>query len=311
MGVTPWASGHRLEVFVGLSVEGVTVHLVPLTFPAHQTFVLPLKLWRPRWFDGTALVVGSGSPDLFNAFANFDTFDSHGWDGIAAAVPFAIIYAILLRRFAADGLFGSMPDFGPLRVKSYRVLKAGRPGFLVTALSGLIGVASHVLVDSFTHTDRFGANLFGLNRVLLEGSMGPVHAAKLLQYIGHTFGSLVGVVLFVLVVSRRHLAEWYGGEEVTHARDRAMPNAARPVAIAVLTVSVAVGAVWGWVLGTLPIFHVGFCLVLAFLVVGIINGRTGDAARFSECLDTCIHHDMRSSTLSVERSLKTSHRSAT
>jgi hypothetical protein len=305
-GGFPW-----LEVFVGLWVDGVTVHHVPLTFPAHQTFVIPLKLWRPRWFDGAALVVGSGSPDLFNAFANFDTFDSHERDGIAVAVPFAIIYAILLRRFAADGLFGSMPDLGALRVNSYRVLKAGRPRFLVTASSGVIGVASHVLVDTFTHTNRFGANLFGLNRVLFEGPMGPVHAAKMLQYIGHTFGSLAGVVLFVLVVSRRHLSDWYGAEEVILARDRAMPNRARSVAVSVVTFSVAVGVIWGWVLGTLPIFHVGLCVVLAFLVVGIINGRTGDAARFSECLDTCIHHDMRSSTRSAERSLKTSHRSAT
>jgi hypothetical protein len=298
-------------VFGGLSVGEVTVHHVPLTFPAHQAFVVPLKLWRPRWFDGTALVVGSGSPDLFNAFANIDTFDSHHWDGIVVAVPFAIIYSILLRRFAADGLFGSMPDLGPLRVNSYRVLKAGRPRFLVTALSGFIGAASHVFVDSFTHPDRFGANIFGLNRVLFEGPMGPVQAAKLLQYIGHTFGSLLGVVLFVLVVSRKHLGDWYGTEEVALARDRVMPKGTQAVAISLLTLAVVVGVVWGWALGALPIFHVGLCLVLAFLVVGIINGRTSDAARFTECLDTCIHHDMRSSTRSVERSPRTSHHSAT
>lgn len=27
---------------------------MPLTFPAHQAPVLPLKLWRPPWFDATA-----------------------------------------------------------------------------------------------------------------------------------------------------------------------------------------------------------------------------------------------------------------
>src|SRR4051812_19906912 len=38
--------------------------IVPLTILAHQAAVLPLKLARPRWFDGTALVIGSMAPDL-------------------------------------------------------------------------------------------------------------------------------------------------------------------------------------------------------------------------------------------------------
>ena len=29
-----------------------------------QVFVLPLKAWRPRAFDGTALCIGSMAPDL-------------------------------------------------------------------------------------------------------------------------------------------------------------------------------------------------------------------------------------------------------
>jgi len=37
---------------------------MPATFPAHPAAVLPLKLWRPAWFDGVALAVGSMAPDL-------------------------------------------------------------------------------------------------------------------------------------------------------------------------------------------------------------------------------------------------------
>jgi len=37
---------------------------VPLTFPSHAAAIAPLKLWRPRWFDGVALVVGSAAPDF-------------------------------------------------------------------------------------------------------------------------------------------------------------------------------------------------------------------------------------------------------
>ncbi len=37
---------------------------MPLTFPSHPVAVIPLKLWRPTWFDGVALVLGSMAPDI-------------------------------------------------------------------------------------------------------------------------------------------------------------------------------------------------------------------------------------------------------
>ena len=282
---------------------------MPLTFPAHQAAVLPLKLWRPRWFDGTALVVGAGSPDLFNAFAFVDTFDSHHWDGIALAVPFTIIYSMLLRRYAVDGLFGSMPDFGPLRARSYRVLANGRPRLLVTAFSAFIGVASHIAIDSFTHPYRIGSNLLGLHRVLFEGPFGPVSGAKFLQYVGHTFGSMIGLLLFVLVVSRRHLGEWYGDDAIDDARDAPIAPGARGRAIAILGLALFTGMLWGVENAQFPIFHMGFTTVLAFLLIGIVNRSS--ATTLATCPDISILHVTTSSTPSNERSPKTSRHSAT
>ena len=37
---------------------------MPLTLPTHPLAVAPLKLWRPRWFDGVGLVLGTVAPDL-------------------------------------------------------------------------------------------------------------------------------------------------------------------------------------------------------------------------------------------------------
>lgn len=44
---------------------------MPATFPSHLAAVLPLKLWRPAWFDGVALAVGSMAPDLAYALDGF------------------------------------------------------------------------------------------------------------------------------------------------------------------------------------------------------------------------------------------------
>ena len=240
---------------------------MPLTFPAHQVAVLPLKLWKPRWFDGTALVVGAGSPDLFNAFAPIDTFDSHHVDGVLLAIPFTVLYSFILRRFAADGLFGSLPDLRPLRLRHYRVLKLGRPRLLVTSLSALMGVLSHILVDSFTHTNRWGSNLFGLN----DAMFGAVSQARLLQYLGHTIGSTVGVLLFVVAVSKRHLGDWYGIDAIVSARSAPLRDGAAQRTFNIVCASVFFGAVWGLAQGNALIFTIGFCFVMGLLAAGIAN----------------------------------------
>ncbi len=246
---------------------------MPLTFPAHQAAVLPLKIWKPRWFDGVALVVGSGSPDLFNAFAAVDTFDSHHWTGVWIATAFTIVYSVVLRRYAVDGLFGSLPDLGPLRARSYRVLRHGRPRLLVTSLSAFIGVFGHVLVDSFTHAGRWGATVIGLNSVMFESPLGPVTGARLLQYLGHTVGSLIGIVLFVHVVSRRHLGEWYGSDQIHAARRAPVTPNARRRTLTLVSASQVGAIVAALAQGMNPIFHMGLGLVLALLAAGAVNQR--------------------------------------
>lgn len=245
---------------------------MPLTFPAHQAVVLPLKIWKPRWFDGVALVVGAGSPDLFNPLSSVDTFQSHHLDGVFVAVAFTIIYSILLRRFAVDGLFGALPDFGRLKAKNYRVLKNGRPRLLVTALSAFIGVGSHVLVDSFTHAGRFGSNLLGINDILFEVPvLGGMSGARVLQYLGHTVGSLIGVLLFVLVVSKRHLGDWYGEAQICAARNAPVRPGSKRRLYFITGLGLAAGMAWGASTSILPVFHLGLTFVLALLIAGIAN----------------------------------------
>ena len=256
----------RLSVGLGILID------VPLTFPAHQAVVLPLKIWKPRWFDGIALVVGAGSPDLFNALSSVDTFQSHHLEGVAVAVAFTIVYSILLRRFAVDGLFGALPNFGPLKAKSYRVLKNGRPRLLVTALSAFIGVGSHVFVDSFTHAGRFGSNLLGINDILFEVPvLGGMSGARVLQYLGHTVGSLIGVLLFVLVVSKRHLGDWYGEDQIRAARRAPLRPGSRRRLYFIVGLGLASGMAWGASTSIFPVFHMGLTFVMALLLAGIVN----------------------------------------
>lgn len=193
---------------------------MPLTFPAHQALVLPLKLWRPRLVDGTALCVAAAAPDLAYPLGSWPGRQSHTAIGIAVwAVPCTVVVCAALRWRVAAGLFAQLPDAGSLRLRSYRVLRRRRPAVVVTLLSAVVGGVSHVLIDGFTHEGRWGAGWLGLDQVIgAVPGRGEVTAARALQYVGHVCGTAAGVALFVHVGRRRLLERWYGRDAV--AADR-------------------------------------------------------------------------------------------
>lgn len=225
---------------------------MPLTFPAHQAFVLPIKLLWPRRVDATALCIGAAAPDLGYWMGS----ESHGLLGVLAfAIPFTLVACALLRWRAALGVFGNLPDFGPFRLHSYRVLVARRPGAFVTAVSATIGVASHVLVDAFTHKGRWGANWLGLNEAILAvPRYGEISIAQALQIFGHTVGSIVGALLFLHIGRARLLERWYGTDNVAAARTFQMSTAERLVFWTAAGAIVAMFMVVGIVSGARPVF---------------------------------------------------------
>jgi hypothetical protein len=125
---------------------------MPLTLPTHPVAVVPLKVWRPRWFDGVALVVGSIAPDLGYATYGFgETVRTHNllalwwW-----SVPVTVV-ATRLIRWAAPAIAANLPGGGPLRLRDYGVLGIVRHRWYVTVWSALAGAFSHLAWDWFTH----------------------------------------------------------------------------------------------------------------------------------------------------------------
>jgi hypothetical protein len=84
---------------------------MPLTLPTHPLVVVPLKLRWPHRFDGVALVLGAVAPD------------------VAAHLPHG----------------------GPFALRDYGVLGTVRHRWLVTVMSAVLGAASHLCWDAFTH----------------------------------------------------------------------------------------------------------------------------------------------------------------
>ncbi|MEM9466013.1 MAG: DUF4184 family protein [Actinomycetota bacterium] len=246
---------------------------MPVTFPAHQAFVLPVKLAQPERVDATAMCIGAAAPDL--TYASTTWLNQHGHTplGVVAwGVPLALVASWIVRRWSARGIFAHLPDLGPWRLRSYGVVAHRRPPIASTVASAFVGAGSHVLVDAFTHADMWGAELLGWDVVRWEVAGHGVSPAGALQRIGHVGGSLLFVGL-TLAVSRRSLLErWYGADALATAR-AVRPTPASSAAFWALTV---VPIVTAWriapTLGRSSLFAAVLAAFAAVLFAGAVAG---------------------------------------
>jgi hypothetical protein len=122
---------------------------MPLTIPTHPVAVVPLKLWRPRWFDGVALVIGAIAPDLAYAAYGFGVSPrTHNLPALLWwSLPVTVVLARLV-RWAAPAVAAHLPR---RRLGDYGVLGTVRHPWYVTACSALLGAFSHLAWDWVTH----------------------------------------------------------------------------------------------------------------------------------------------------------------
>lgn len=177
---------------------------MPFTFFAHQAFVLPLKVAKPRCFDGSALCVGSMAPDFVYAWIGTPfAFHSHTLRAqLTWTLPVTLLATHVIRRYLARPVGNQLPE--PLG-SEMRALAESKHPLWISAISALLGGFSHVFVDGFTHPHSWAAlRIARLREYVLPGFTW----ADVLQYIGHSFGSLVGLAMFTCLVSQRCISRW-------------------------------------------------------------------------------------------------------
>jgi hypothetical protein len=168
---------------------------MPFTF-SHPAAVLPLKYLPKNWYSLTGLIIGSLTPD-FEYFIRMRVYSSlsHTWTGLFwFDIPLAIILAYVFHRLVKDSLIESLPHFMQTRFVAFKEFKwtaylLKNP--LVVILSCMIGIASHILWDGFTHQHgNFVQTITELQQSLfVSGYSIPVY--KLLQHISSFVGGLV------------------------------------------------------------------------------------------------------------------------
>ncbi len=214
---------------------------MPLTFLAHQAPVLPIARRWGGHTDGVALAVGSAAPDL--------AYITHGWYGpsgtplwfnghrlqnllVLAVATVALTWVV--RRVLLAVVPLTVPDLGVFHLRDYRALAGVRYPWWRSLLSAVVGILTHLVLDSFTHSD--GAAVQALPAVFARtvGSVGgrSIHVYSALQY----GGSVVLAVVTLLV-----LARW---GRMRRFRDPSLPEASlSPVATACFWLIVAAASV--------------------------------------------------------------------
>ena len=185
---------------------------MPATFPAHAAAVLPLKLWRPGWFDGVALVVGSAAPDAAYIAVGFVSLpETHT---VPALLWFCLPVALagcLVIRWAAPAVAAHLPAGGPFDLRAYGVLGVIRHPWYVTVSSILVGASTHLVWDGFTHAP---ANMAGwaIRLVPVLDTVGPFGLPwwRTLQFLSSALGAVVVVGVAWYVGRTEALRRWHG-----------------------------------------------------------------------------------------------------
>jgi hypothetical protein len=156
--------------------------------PSHQAPVLPLKRWRPTWFSGLGLVLGTMAPDLpFILGLDVTGFPpGHTLLGqVYVTVPMVLVLHWLATVLVLPWLLPHLPGGPPLHLHALARSRPFREPLAVVrvAYSGLLGGLTHVTIDAFTHGDAesWGVALLPVLRTPVPHPGGPAPLYDALQ----------------------------------------------------------------------------------------------------------------------------------
>lgn len=173
---------------------------MPFTF-SHPAIILPLKYLPKNWFSLTGLVVGSVTPD-FEYFIRMKVQSnySHTLYGIFwFDLPLAILLSFLFHNTVRNALFFNSPDIFKSRVlifTSFNWNNYFKENWIIVVISLLIGIASHLLWDGFSHNHGYFVEHISTlkNSINLLGNEIPIW--KITQHLSTLIGAIVITISF-------------------------------------------------------------------------------------------------------------------
>lgn len=168
---------------------------MPFTF-SHPAIILPLVYLPGKCFSLTGLVIGSLTPD-FEYFIRMKVKSnySHTIEGLLFFnLPLGLILAFIFHNIVRDSLVDNLPAFLQSRFSRYKKFNWNqhfKTNWYVVVISLIIGAASHILWDGFTHENAYFVQTFsGLsNTIYVFGNHIPIF--RILQHVSTLLGGLL------------------------------------------------------------------------------------------------------------------------
>ncbi len=191
---------------------------MPWIVPSHQAPALYLKSWRPRWFSGLGLVLGSLAPDLeFIVPVRKEMFLSHSLPG---QVLFTLPVTLLLYLLSTELV---LPWLSPFLPAAWRDLDAIRKpkglGWLKVALSAVVGGLTHIALDGVTHDAAGGGWAVAFLPWLATPVATPFGVAPLhdvLQIVLSVATGSIALLAWQRILRERRLWSWRGRTPPAH-----------------------------------------------------------------------------------------------
>jgi hypothetical protein len=186
---------------------------VPWIIPSHQAPALLLKNWRPRWFSGLALVLGSLAPDLeFIVPLRKETFLSHT---VIGQVLFTVPVVLLLYLLTTELVLPWLSRYLGHGWRDLEALQRPRGGvaWLRVAVSASAGGLTHLALDGFTHGPESGGSLVAwvpllAFRIWLPLGSAPLH--DVLHVMSTILFGVAALQMWQRIASERLLWTWSG-----------------------------------------------------------------------------------------------------
>jgi hypothetical protein len=235
---------------------------MPFTL-SHAAAALPLRRMK---LVPSALAVGTFAPDL-EYFARLSPSDGYGHTlpgTFLLTLPLALLTLWLFHAFVKGPVVAMLPEGFRRRLSPYlgrfRLGGVARFGWIVLSL--LVGIATHLLWDSFTHRNTWLYRRWPLLQEKVTGlPFGSIPVYKILQH-GSTLVGMVALALWVV--------HWYRDTEPAH-EPSVGPARMRVVTLAViLLVAVAGAAAWAAFVVGLPTQQISIARFSGVLVVTLI-----------------------------------------
>ncbi|WP_448698776.1 DUF4184 family protein [Mucilaginibacter sp. AW1-3] len=170
---------------------------MPLTF-AHPAAILPFSYLPKRWFSLTGLIIGSIVPD-FEYFIRMKVLSvySHTLPGLFwFDLPLGLILCYVYHYVVRNAFIENLPAVIYKRLVAFKTLnwnKYFKQNWPVVVISVLIGTASHLFWDSFTHLNGHFVIAWGMSRVVsVSGLYLPLY--KLIQHLSTLAGGIVVLI---------------------------------------------------------------------------------------------------------------------